>query len=120
METSIDPLTGEEFVPKRSNQKFASRQNQINYNNQRASKERRSVQFIQDKLKRNRDVILKLLGGQSEVVVNVETMQSLGFSFYVLTHLLNEEDRLMVCIYDVGYQKINEKEIYLYNYGGND
>lgn len=35
-----DPLTGELFVPKRNNQKFATRQNQIAYNNIKAIKKR--------------------------------------------------------------------------------
>ena len=34
----IDPYTGEEFEPMRSNQRFANRKNQIAYNNAKASK----------------------------------------------------------------------------------
>lgn len=35
-----DPLTGELFVPNRSNQKFASKENQTAYNNLRANEKR--------------------------------------------------------------------------------
>ena len=41
-EKAMDPLTGEEFVPKRSNQKFASRENQIRYNNLKAKEIRQA------------------------------------------------------------------------------
>ena len=35
-----DPLTGELFIPKRSNQLFFTKENQIRYNNLKAKKER--------------------------------------------------------------------------------
>jgi hypothetical protein len=44
-----DPLTGEEFVAKRSNQRFASAKNKIRYNNRKnaeINKERAFIDFL--------------------------------------------------------------------------
>ena len=37
---AIDPLTKEKFIPKRRNQKFSKRENQIVFNNNKAYKKR--------------------------------------------------------------------------------
>ena len=45
-EKQKDPLTGELFIPKRFNQKFAIRQNQIDFNNIKARKSQRQTFHI--------------------------------------------------------------------------
>ena len=50
---AIDPLTGEEFIPKKSSQRFATPANRIKYNNEKASKTRIKRAFIDKPLHQN-------------------------------------------------------------------
>ncbi|MCK5138017.1 MAG: hypothetical protein KAR19_19695 [Bacteroidales bacterium] len=49
MEKAKDLLTDEEFVKRRNNQRFASRQNQIRYNNMKAQ-EKRNIKSQVDRI----------------------------------------------------------------------
>jgi hypothetical protein len=63
-----DPLTKELFVPKRKNQRFASRKNQIEYNNMIARSQQLAMKKIDMILKNNRKVLWRLLGEKPEYV----------------------------------------------------
>ncbi len=46
MSTKKDPLTGEEFTPKRANQVFANSANRIKFNNKKASLTKKNLEYI--------------------------------------------------------------------------
>ncbi len=76
-----DPLTGESFIPKRHNQSFANRANQIAFNNNKARRKRLSKAFVDKKLDKNRTILLNLLKDQDEVVKSTEFLNGAGFDF---------------------------------------
>ncbi len=76
-----DPLTGEEFIPKRRNQKFASRKNQIAYNNEKAYSIRMANEPTQRILNKNRKVLSQKLGDKKDVIVTEEFLRGADFDF---------------------------------------
>jgi hypothetical protein len=103
MEKLTDPLTKQLFVPKRRNQRFANRQNQIAYNNMIARKDRMAIKAIDTILKRNRKILKNLLGQRLEFVVRKERLLSLGYNFIFHTHrmMVNENDKKYAdCVYE--------------------
>jgi len=106
-EKAIDPLTGEEFVPKRSNQKFASRENQIKYNNIKAAKERNAKALTENILNANRKVLQRILGSKSEVIKSYDFMDGAGLNFGFNTHTMKIRDINWICVHDYAYALVN-------------
>ena len=99
-ETRKDPLTGEEFIPKKSSQRFATPQNRIKYNNERASKIRLEKAFIDKPLHSNRNILKALLGAKSEIMVHQEFLRGNGFNYNIVTHMEKWEDKNVPCVYE--------------------
>ena len=59
---AIDPLTKEKFIPKRRNQKFSKRENQIVFNNNKAYKKRQEKAPFDNILESNRKILNQILG----------------------------------------------------------
>lgn len=76
-----DPLTGEAFLKRRNNQKFATRKNQIRYNNLIAQKKRNTKGPTEKILDRNRLILNWILNGQKEIVKSKDFLLGAGFQF---------------------------------------
>ena len=82
-----DPLTGELFIKRRNNQKFANRHNQIRYNNNKAQKKRDAKLPFEKALDKNRTILKKILGDGKEKLISRDYLLGMGFSFgYLLYH----------------------------------
>lgn len=99
-ETRKDPLTGEEFIPKKSSQRFATPQNRIKYNNEKASKLNRERAFIDKPLHENRNIFYELLGNKTEITVHAEFLRGRGYNFNLTTHFDRWEGKNVPCIYE--------------------
>jgi hypothetical protein len=87
-----DPLTGEEFEPKRINQKFATPANRIKYNNMKASKLNRERAFF-DKPCRKSHVILKsLYNPDSENIYNMYLLEGKGVDFKAWNNMVDTKE----------------------------
>ena len=75
-----DPLTKESFVPKRSNQKFSCRLNQIKYNNRKA-KSKRLAKAPYDK------------------IVSKDYLLGAGFNFQIFNRSFNKDGIQYQCVY---------------------
>ncbi|WP_412560613.1 hypothetical protein [Winogradskyella sp. MIT101101] len=106
--TAIDPLTGEEFVPKRSNQKFASRENQIMFNNLKAAEERRAKEKTRRILNSNRKVLRTTLGSHNEVIRSHDYLLGAGLNFGFNTHRMKIDGINWICIDDHAYALIDK------------
>jgi len=82
----ICPYSGEEFYPKRNNQKFAQLKYRIAYHNEINNKERRARAFIEKKLHRNFKILLELMKEKTKGSFSKEFLKGKGFSFDVLTN----------------------------------
>jgi hypothetical protein len=95
-----DPLTGEEFIPKKNSQRFATPQNRIKYNNERASKIKLERAFIDKPLHRNRTILKELLGNKAEINVHEEFLRGRNYDFNLTTHFDIWEGRNVHCVYE--------------------
>ena len=105
MET--DPLTKESFYPKRSNQKFASRKNQVKYNNLKARKKRVAKKKFDQPLDRNRNILIGILGTNMSMIKHKEWLLALGYDFNIYTHSSRYEGKNIPCIYEFGIAQLD-------------
>ena len=92
-----DPLTGEEFYPKRSNQFLASRENQTRFNNLKASKKRKVKYLVDSILDKNRKVLAKILGDELEIIKSKEFLRGAEFHFGCHTHSVDVDGTIWRC-----------------------
>jgi hypothetical protein len=104
---ATDPLTGQEFVPKRSNQKFASRENQIRYNNLKAKEIRQAKARTRKTLDTNRKVLQIVLGPYNEIIRSYDYLLGAGLNFGFNTHTMKMDGIIWTCIDDYAYALID-------------
>jgi len=95
----IDPFTSEEFTPKRHNQRFSCRANQIAYNNKLAREKRELLRESNTKLNTNRTVLKKLFE-RGERKVSREFLRGAGFNFSYYTQNYNHEGKQFHAAYE--------------------
>lgn len=100
-----DPLTGEAFVPRRTNQRFASRRNQIHYNNLKAGEKRKAKAQLDRLLDKNRTILKTVLVDKKEVILSKDYLLGAGFHFGALTHNVKVGEATFHCIYDFSYTR---------------
>ena len=96
----IDPLTGEVFVPSRSNQLFASEENRIRFHNERAKAIRKQKAFIDRPLHVNQRILSEVLGDKESVEVHRQFLLGKGFSMSTFTHYTELEGKHYPSIYE--------------------
>ena len=102
MEKARDLLTDEEFIKRRNNQRFASRQNQIRYNNIKAQEKRNIKSGVDRALDKNRTIIKKLLDGKTETTISKDFLLGAGFSFGYFSFYKDVEGTAYFGIYEFG------------------
>lgn len=95
-----DPLTGEEFTPKKISQRFATPQNRIKYNNQKANKQREERAFIDKPLHKNHNILKEILGKRNEKIFHSEFLLGKGFDFKLFTNYDKWKGKNIHCIYE--------------------
>ena len=111
MEQIQDLLTGEFFTPKRSDQRFANRENHIRYNNEKAKKKRKAKAFIDQTLDTNRNILKRILGNHSEIVKSKEFLLGAGFNFGYITHKAVIDNVTWSCFYDYAIVRVGKDRI---------
>jgi hypothetical protein len=99
-EVRKDPLTGEEFMPKKISQRFATSQNRIKYNNEKASKTNLERARIDKPLHSNRNILKELLGNKTEVIVHEEFLLGRGYDFHLITYSMSLGGKNIPCVYE--------------------
>lgn len=94
-----DLLTGDDFIPKRSNQKFVSSENRIKYNNNKAKELRQKNSSINKALHKNIVILNELLLNKSEVTLHKLFLLGKGLNFAVFTHFAMYENHDYPSIY---------------------
>lgn len=105
-----DPLTGELFSPTRNNQLFATRKNQIRFNNNKANQKRQQKSIIDKILDNNRNILIRLLSSKKEIKLSKDYLLGAGFNFGCISHNRNIEGTIWTCIYEYGYLKTSTNE----------
>jgi hypothetical protein len=89
--TKKDPLTGEEFIPKRVNQRFASASNRKKFNNQQANQLRKKRAIIYRPLNKNHLLLMKLMKGIDESVFTYDYLEGYGIQYNSYSHIKEVE-----------------------------
>jgi len=95
----IDPLTGEEFIPKRINQVFAKPANRIAYHNSKAADLRHSSSYLDKPLKKNFQILNELMSGSEEEIFHKQFLLGKGFVFEVFNNMDKIDDKMRYCVY---------------------
>lgn len=106
----IDPLTQEEFMPVRRNQKFKSRSHRIKFNNERAAKLREAKSSIDRALTKNYIIISGLVSkGQTKSIPKVQLLAE-GFDHRIFTHYDILDGKTCRCLYNFYFPYSNNPE----------
>ena len=97
-----DPLTDEIFSPKRSNQRFATRKNQIDYNNIKARNKRQKKAPLDKVLDKNRNILANILLEKNALKKSKEFLLGAGFNFKVFNRSIRSNGKNYQCIYEYG------------------
>jgi hypothetical protein len=110
METRKDLLTGEDFTPSRRNQRFASRANQVRYNNLLAQQKRDAKRPLDRALDMNRTILIRLLGEAKSVSKTKDFLLGAGYDFTAFTQTAKNELQSYYCIYDMALFPIGDQK----------
>jgi hypothetical protein len=108
-----DLLTGEPFVPKRINHKFAKSANRIRFHNRSATKLRHSVQHINKPLHKNLKILNEVMENITKKKIHRQWLLGKGFSFGVMTHYIEFGEEQRKCIYDFSISNHKEDSDYV-------
>jgi hypothetical protein len=119
MENSKDPLTKEEFIRQRSNQKFASSQNRIRFNNLKARQKRLMKGFVDRILDQNRTILSRIIGDKPEIIVSRDYLLGAGFHFAFYSYNKEVDGVTYSGIYEYGIAKTSDDKfkIMKFNHG---
>ena len=108
MNQRTDPYSGEVFTPKRSNQYFASRKNQVAYNNAKARKIRVLHTEIDSQIKKNWQILDGVLGMQEKAIKSKEFLLGAGYDFRLFNSYQSHGDNPYYGIYNYGIRALSE------------
>lgn len=108
MTERIDPYSGETFSPKRTNQLFASRKNQVAYNNARAKSQRDQLTLIDNQIRKNWQILVNLLGESSLVKKSKDFLWGAGYDFKYFNNYREHEGKPYYGVYGIGIRNISE------------
>jgi len=94
------PYSGEEFYPKRHNQRFACAKYRVAFHNDANNKIRRGRAFIDNKLHKNYQILLELMDDKERGVFHKQFLLGSGYSFNVMTHFEYYESHNRQAVYD--------------------
>lgn len=112
-----DLLTGEQFTPKRSTQKFANAKNRIAYHNLNATKLRQSVSFVNKPLHLNLRILNELMNDKEEAIFNKQFLLGKGFSFDIHTHVKEYNGVNRYAVYQYVIISLDNEQIKFIKYG---
>ena len=118
MKKRIDPYSGETFYPKRRNQRFATRENQIAYNNSKANEERELHKKYDNQIKKNWRILKTIVGKKKSVIQTQDYLLGKGYNLRFFNNLRTDNDVSFYGVYDYGIRSLGngKYEIINFNY----
>lgn len=107
--------SGEEFIPKRNNQVFASKKNRINYHNAINNKLRNELKSTNNQLIVNYKICIELLDKNKSITVHREFLKGKGFDFRFFTNMVENKSKTAYtyAVYDFSFEKVDENNYLL-------
>ncbi len=106
-----DPLTGQEFQPKKKSQRFATPTNRIFFNNLKAAKVRDQKSAWDNALRKNFLILKELMGNEKVKTFHRMFLQGKGFSFHVNTGTDKFQDVLYWGVYNYLWLSLENDQI---------
>jgi hypothetical protein len=108
--------SGEEFIPKRNNQVFASRVNRISYHNEINNKLRNELKKTNNQLLLNYKISKNLLKEEPRIVVHKEFLKGKGFDFRYFTNLTQSKkgNTHAYSVFDISFEKTDENNYLIF------
>ena len=113
------PYDGRRFIPKRSNQIYASSESRVAFHNRKYKVNRRKLDRINNKLFNNYIIIKKLIQNNTEIQLNDNYLIGRGFSFKYITHLMTKDNFTFYGLYDFSFCKVSNEETKFFINGNN-
>lgn len=111
MQLKKDLFSGEQFSPRRKNQKFISSKNRVAYHNNRAYQSKSIKAFISEPLNRNHKILMELIGEINKPrTFSKEFLTGKGFSLSVMTHFETFENRTLPALFNFIYLDLFENK----------
>lgn len=104
------PYSGEVFKPKRSNQKFASKKNRVNFYNQQYREKRLPLERINQRLFHNYSILEQELQKNTKAILSNDFLAGKGYDFNYFTQLLDNGSYPTFGIYDITITILNNNE----------
>lgn len=103
--------SGEEFVPKRNNQVFASKHNRICYHNKNSNKLRNELKSTNNQLLLNYKILVGVLAKKEQVTIHPEFLRGKGFDFRYFTNLASVKNQMVqsYLVYDLALKFTDDK-----------
>ena len=101
--TKKDPLTGETFLPKRVNQRFASASNRKKFNNQQANALRKKRAIINGPLNKTHRLLIKLMEGKNEATFSKDYLKGYGVKLNLFNNIVRIDDIVEYAIYEFAF-----------------
>lgn len=113
-----DPLTGQTFIPKRSNQRFATSYNRKKFNNQIANDLRKEREYIFGPLNKSHRLYIKLMEGKNEGEFSFDYLDGYGLKFNTFTHHKLINGVQVPCVFEFTlYIDASSKTVKIVRYG---
>lgn len=109
-----DPLTGEIFIPKRNDQIFANRKNQVEYHNAKAREFRDSASNTNSKLKKNWEILILILNNESIKIVKKDELMFFSFDFTYMTRYVENTGQIFV--YNIAIKELDNDNYRIVKY----
>ncbi len=111
-----DPLTKEEFISKRVNQKFAKPANRIKFHNSQANELRKETSVINNAIIKTHRLYRILMGDKREAVFPYEFLKGYGINLSVFNHLVKINGVKHQAIHEFVIILIDENSVKIINY----
>jgi len=106
----IDPLTGEQFIPIKSTQRFACPENRIKYGNKKASVLRQERAFLDKHIHKNHIILRKIYEDGKDNIFNCFWLEGYGFRFEAINRTIIYKGLLRNCVYEFILLEIPETD----------
>ena len=96
----------------RIDKKYCNDHCRNNYNNQQRIPESSYVRRVTQSIRRNRNILFRLLGNLNQTQIERDQLIEQGFRFRYHTHIENTvQGEHLICCYDMAYQAEHENKV---------
>lgn len=107
-----DPLTGEKFVAKRSNQRFATLENKNQYHNRKNAEINKERAFFDKPCKKGELVLRTLYKAKSDNIFHKEFLKGKGLSLDAYNHIVVINNEKIIAYYGYALRKVPDSDNY--------